>query len=926
MIRQRWIGRVGVCVGTVVAGVFALAPPAEAIPHPPALDGWLLGHGSVRRTCTSLLAFCQPTAARCGSQGWMAMATGPVPCQACTGLDLTAECQALLDTGLDDWALSNGAVPLSTLGEANVPSTASIVEMAGVPTGPSSGTVGMAGLLETAEVWAAGGQAGPSCLPLAVATQRASWDANGARVGSIDEYVYERFLPYGRFLDASCGHTPLQRVALAFEGDASAGTAPMYAVGTRLQHYEQEQAQTMPWCKPGGFGCIALPYCLTHDCWGDNFTDAGGDPMPFVDFGRQHGTEKNPFFALSPQMAAALMQANPTVAANMPGSLGDPAALAAVIDAGNHVYPTPFKTTATWHRERWQDAVAAGYDEATLAHAADLVARWRETWARRVQLARAVCPDDKAAGPLTACTAYQFWLTIKDNPVFAGGWTGPVPTNPTDPVGLVQLQRADLMMAGIDNMNAWEAAMNKANHDAAVLLLEAAAMGCLDPTGTTPCDWTPQEFLDDLRDSFGQAMLDADRAMEQATGGDFSALLTYRPMLPDGSCLPAWTEAYGVCFPGKFGVPICLTPCPTHDLTATPALAASFLDWRAQFDTALQDYLAGVAAEASELVGADGHLHPPYIAWSWGFDEGIDDPFRLGASAHAAFSAGVLNLSGGPGGTPDPIDTPEELAAIVAPGASCPACNLFPFADASFDLDAHLGPLDLSVVHALGRIDNEKVRVELELVGHSICDGTCVDETVPLDAASPTPFTLLHDGWDDGAEFATPLGVITIGPVVLRIQAGLGMSIGFDANATAAFGCQGAELTLAELQGSLVPWARTDAFVEVSAGAVVVEGYVRGDVTLAKLKLPLDADLTLGLDNGVTLCSQLVLRFGLHASLEPEFLSGRVRAGVRLGICPLCKRFEGVIVDWKGFSKHIPIIDWNLDLPLVDLATLASSL
>ncbi len=423
---------------------------------------------------------CTPTPTRCLDATWYDQAKALPWCATCVG-DIEQACVDLLSEQAGTHAQQNGLATTTVVHSDGTTAQVPQDIAAGAHPDTLLATQGAAQRMEQLAI--DGAELGG--LSPSEQAKRAAWAANGAAVESFEEYAYERFLPYGQFLDETTGLGAMEAADVAFGTWWSDPTA----LASRMR--------------------VAEVYCTKpSSCMKYLFRDRHDDPVPVGGVMREIPALKNPFFA-------------------MPADLVDDPELVAALQKGQTWQPAwQPKGIFDWHYQRYLAAKEAGIAPAAFDKARSLVATFQDTLQAYLDLEPKV-PTGKALMDLQAMAAEKCLQGYAAQGGFQDGAFSQCMAEETGDISMMQSQLAYLEDTLRD------------------LFSKAVALGCLQTDTATPCDWQPSLLLDDLDAAFGAPMRGAELALRGATRGDFDALHAASFHLPDGTLLPEWKQAYG---------------------------------------------------------------------------------------------------------------------------------------------------------------------------------------------------------------------------------------------------------------------------------------------------------------------------------------------------------------------------------------------
>lgn len=756
-----------------------------------------------------------------------------------------------------------------------------------------------------------------------------AWALNGTRVGSCEEYVYERYYDYSRFEDTvlNSGDDYRAWVEAAFDGPQSIGVKGL-----------DGEPQTA-------------------------FDGTPIDPQVAFPDGEQ---PRNIFFTLP--------LPDPDARARLLGN----AAIARVGDGCGSTFDGPIlcddrldalpragkrqthRETWAWHARMDRELAEMGYLDEELHLAWRKVTAFEKMLARRNRvvaemtrgLARTHAQDmrvflealaaiGQAGDERVAARGARDHLNrrLDAQRDIEGGWTDPRgmghtsrPARPAvDPDGfeaggagevgpeVVTYDRwADdgeeeslgLSPLALDRLLELQRQLHQVDQEIRFALYDALESGCLDGE-IGPCDWSPRLLAERLAQIHAVDREMALRRCQETVGGDFDAIegadlsleirgRVYRPVVTvDGEPVECFVDEMGRFEPPREGCREC------NAWTASTSAVDRYLDCVDAYRQMILYLGDSVLGEA--LVTVDGELR-----LQGSTAERIsagNDRVRLSLSYGAGWSLGEFPAYVEARDNPDP-DFP-------------PLCRLTPEAYAYTRIDSRILGTDYPLVDAsmhhriadvvalrAGAVDSlapdhvARDRVEATVLGQELF-GLYVGGTWTED------INVVRDLWiheTDREVGRWPVRVLGI-PVSVGISLVGRVSLDYDIGGVVADDCD-----IFRLQGQLTPRADLDLMGSLSLDLWLVEAGVAGWLKVIDLQMPHRATLALGvLDAGET-----GLRLNAASDLIANLLSGRLTAYGRA--LSWTRHYTFYAWDGTGYATNVYALDWAV--PLLSLRRL----
>lgn len=255
-------------------------------------------------------------------------------------------------------------------------------------------------------------------------------------------------------------------------------------------------------------------------------------------------------------------------------------------------------------------------------------------------------------------------------------------------------------------------------------------------------------------------------------------------------------------------------------------------------------------------------------------------------------------------------------------------CSLNLFAGGHFELEAKVLTKSIPLVDALAEVSTEdrSIDVYARVLTNDLF--TPVERTYSVDQ----PIALVDFAKSVGTgnkDFASAGTTVFAGPIPLKLSAGIagkaGVELSMSANAV-GFGLNGAgedNCPSASVVAGVEPYMQIDGFAQAGINLLVAEAGVRGTLTIIRVSVPFEADLTVEVagqnDEGLEFPQNLRLVVGTGLSVELNTLSGSIGLYGKVGVCPFCKKGEVKLVKWDGLTIERDIFRQDYQVYVGDL-------
>lgn len=413
------------------------------------------------------------------------------------------------------------------------------------------------------------------------------------------------------------------------------------------------------------------------------------------------------------------------------------------------------------------------------------------------------------------------------------------------------------------------------------LLERADDEGCLEK-GLTACDWSPKLFASITANDFSD---EQDRAFSQCnsfTGGNFQQVKNLNVKFVDDPD-PKYDEFRCIV---KTGATITAQQFDTlqEDVKICREKAVAYKKQKAE-DLARQR-----VKSIPELVDqGTGNFKKPGIAKSR--DELMGNKyFGLGYN--------------------------YDLGWLVEPKADI--CKMQIDTHASFLAYANVFAKQRNLVDAAARFDTEAKNFHLhfKVAGKNIF--------TPVDKGWSTPSPLeykLSKDFGTGKKSATLVKTYIVVVIVpIKIEAGIsgevGINLGFTANAQ---GFDNESCPKASVGGLIEPYVAVNGYVEAGIDVLIASAGIRGELTIIRASTPFTTGVGVALLSGTLAPENLELQVNTKLGVKLQTLSGSVRGYAQVGWCPFCIRGEKEIVSWEGPSLDTTLFQQQYKVNLADL-------
>jgi hypothetical protein len=438
-------------------------------------------------------------------------------------------------------------------------------------------------------------------------------------------------------------------------------------------------------------------------------------------------------------------------------------------------------------------------------------------------------------------------------------------------------------------------------------LLEARERDCLNTTGFTTCDWSPQRFLQRVADHFQvERERDFARCKKYTGDSDFSERAVnvavsnrFVPVLGNARVVyPPWS-------------PNTATTCDDGPYHTSPTRLERYMGC---YDTWMK---ASIANLESALVGAAPLVDPttgeivPAETDSDSQRQG-DKVFGVGYAYHAYWQVnGLANVSQGNG-----VDD---------------WCAIRPRFDGNFRVDGRFlgGKFDLVDAEAYVTTvatDPKNSRAYLELGGFEI-----IDVDVGESGFDPSKYNVIFDETEGGQDqYFSFKQSFPVGPIWISVGGGVAGFYGARALGAAgtlpdrAGGCAQGSFGI---EGVFSPFFGFEGFATASLDYLVVEAGVKIALTIVSLHLPFKTQLRFEGQQTSTNPARYDTRLRLVNDLDVvlKILDGRVSAFVEVCFI-LCESFEVTLFSWDGPRWEANIFHSLFDLPMGTLVDFQETL
>jgi hypothetical protein len=403
--------------------------------------------------------------------------------------------------------------------------------------------------------------------------------------------------------------------------------------------------------------------------------------------------------------------------------------------------------------------------------------------------------------------------------------------------------------------------------EAALVAINQAPYRCLeiadDGQGNpipSPCDWTPQMFVDQFRGHYGKERERLRRRCDVFTANDFSATAMVRNAKKRNVATDKTVNAGAV----------------VDDFTTSSEEVIRFFDVFTRWvDSQVGDEIE-IGPDGYALPGRQSSARKTDGDQQFGADWGYEASWRIDGLVQS-----------------DTTDGFKKAGDRCAPGLSVRGRA---FADATvfgakvslLSLEGRMqtGPhaTDPKKQHAEGDVDVRVLGIDLL--------GSAGD---PKSGDLTTKWTLFHFSKSEERDQVVASATFTIGPFPVTIRAGLAgrAGIAVDLAAELKATCDDGPGMAAEINGAVTPVASVSAYATVGLDLGLVEAGLRVDIVILQIELPFDAAVRLVLD-------QSAVRLEADAKLELELstLDGKLSAFVRI----LFFTFHATLFDWQGVT------------------------
>lgn len=750
--------------------------------------------------------------------------------------------------------------------------------------------------------------------------KRDTWEANGDKVSSCEEYVFEKYYEYTRFEDA-VARAGLDDPRAAFNvayGDASQSTS----IGTL--GVAQEKVGTwgpfLAMTVNGRNDVPALVQFPVAGLWPKN--DFYSAPLP----ASSHITiESDPggkdYLVIPPGTQSVLVHLGHLHRKTLSfvGTAFDDESLTAILQG------TPKHSESwTWHQQMNQrnasvlDDVLYDFDERKRAFLL-LLERRREM---EQTIAASITHE---AAPMAGTNKFQtrWWLDpiwnpapdltrqiaqvgvnvlnqTNANPYALPGAVKPLTTGfnqPSLPADSLPSVAPQVLSACSDDANPLVCMFYRleAIDDAIESALQnAREIGCVsDPSSPTsgplPCDWSPQTFASRVQFLFAQEREADFQKCEAATQDDFASLEKFTFRVP---ALDAHGVTQQVDYPrGVHDVDYTLSPQRLELFFQRQAEAAQeVLNFHHAVSLRLRDQFPNLIdpkTQALHLKRVEGDTYT--LGGKW-----------FGADAH--------------------WETGFEVKEIGNPNE----CSIRQHVWGDFTAKATVLKLPVELVDAHLNVTDEKLdRLNLTVAGEELIDpkigpDNAIRFGADYDLVAPS-----------GREKTATLAHYTQRFVIVFIPVSLGAyasgTLGFKYSVTAGR-TEGettehkCKIARAEVRGSLEPYARVDGEIRAAVDAYVVSAGIKGILHVVRASVPVTAAASIGPNVDDPAQYDIQMRSG--AELKMDFLSGQIDAYAE--VCFIaCKSAEATLVSWKGIQTTVPLFNIETTVPLFDLREIA---
>ncbi len=385
-------------------------------------------------------------------------------------------------------------------------------------------------------------------------------------------------------------------------------------------------------------------------------------------------------------------------------------------------------------------------------------------------------------------------------------------------------------------------------------LVDARALGCLEP-GVTPCDWSPEDFVRDVASAaLPGRERDLLRCYEATSTFTFSQLANF--------ALPTLgTKTY-----------------PARDYLAS---ASALDDLTVEKEAWVRDVVAHVTGLGLAVVDGVPTLGQVMDM----FRDALPDRwFGFDTAFHYDWS--LVDVAGS-----DPNEPSVDVQAFAAFDATVVVLGrTVPLAGFRADFGGTVEPAESSV--------------HVELLG-----ATLYAET--FSTRVPQRWDLVRTRYEDNAEIRADGPIFVIAGVPIRISGGIGGSIAFDFDMTAA--APTAEVR-ADLRTTFRPSAEVYGFLEAAVDYAIVRAGIRGELVLIGADIPTNFWARVSLEDNAFVARAAASSIATLRSLNGRF---KLFAEINLGITK--ERYEKRIASWRGVETRGTLFATDFEVPLFGL-------